>query len=344
MTPDEGAGAGSARALASPVHVCVCPDTLKNVLSAREAARWLAVGLRMFGVNAVELPCADGGEGTLEAIAVASGGKWHLADTVDAFGRPRVARWLELSDNTAVVEAAEAIRLDPRRLDPFVASSRGLGKVVNSVGRPKRLIVALGGTANVDGGAGLLEEVEALPAPTVVAYDVAVPLVDAARVFAAQKGANEDQVPELERRLGAIDRLAPYAHLPGAGAAGGLGAALAALGAELRPGADVVLDLIGFDPTGFDLVISGEGTVDGTTGLGKAPGKIVARCSAVGVPCLVFGGRVLEPLPGAITVALSGDPGRARADLLALGERIGRRLVALGGLRFDSGGAPTVVW
>jgi glycerate kinase len=249
----------------------------------------------------------------------AIGGEWREAEVSDAFGRPRVARWLVTSDGTALLEAAQAIPLDPERLDPFAASSRGLGELIRAVGQPRQLYIGLGGTANVDGGAGLREVLDELPAPTRVAYDVYVPLVDAARVFAAQKGASPDDVRELEMRLLAMEELVPYADLPGAGAAGGLGAALASLGAELLPGAPLVLDLIGFDPTGYDFVVTGEGTVDRTTVRGKAPGEVVRRCIAAGTRCVVFGGRVVEALPGVETVALSGDPERAREDLLRLG-------------------------
>lgn len=307
--------------------ICACPDTLKGVLPATEAAGALARGVRSAGLEAAELAVADGGEGTLDAIAAVRGGAWREAETIDAFGAPRTARWLELDDGTAIVEAAEAIPLDPRRLEPLEASSRGLGLVLAAVGHPARLVLGLGGTANVDGGSGLLEVVRRLPAPTVAACDVTAPLVDAARVFAPQKGAGPDDVRELERRLHAAARLAPWADVPGAGAAGGLGAALASLGAELRPGAEVVLDLIGFDPRAYELVVTGEGTVDATTALGKAPAAIARRCAAAGVPCVVFGGRVVEPVAGARTIALSGDPARAAADLAGLGERLARELV-----------------
>src|SRR5205814_8205696 len=141
-------------------------------------------GRRVPGVEVVELPVADGGEGTLEVLALARGGVWREVDVHDAFGRPRRARWLELEGGRAVVEAAEAIPLDPRRLDPFAASSRGLGEVVAAVGgcAPRKLVVCLGGTANVDGGLGFREVVRELPAPTRVACDVRSPLMDAARV------------------------------------------------------------------------------------------------------------------------------------------------------------------
>jgi glycerate kinase len=300
-----------------------CPASLKGVLSAREAAAALAEGLRTW-TEVDELPLADGGEGSLEALHAAIGGAWQEADVHDAFGRPRQARWLTLPDGVAAVEAAEAIPLDPGRLDPFAATSRGLGELIRAVGRPAGLLVCLGGTANVDGGAGLLEVLEELPAPTRVACDVDVPLVDAARLFSGQKGATTEDIPTLEERLASLPELRAYAELPGAGAAGGLGAALAALGAELLPGAALILDLVGFDPAGYDLVVTGEGTVDGTTARGKAPAEVALRCDAAGVRCVVFGGRVVQPLPSAETLALSGDPGRARADLVALGLRLGR--------------------
>src|SRR5439155_18769572 len=123
-------------------------------------------------------------------------------------------------------------------------SSRGLGELIRAAGRPAGLIVGLGGTANVDGGAGLLDVLDALPAPTRVACDALVPLADAARLFAPQKGATPEQVRELEEHLAQVKRLAPYAELPGAGAAGGLGAALASVGAILEPGAGLVLDMV----------------------------------------------------------------------------------------------------
>ena len=141
-------------------------------------------------------------------------------------------------------------------------------------------------------------------------------LLDAARVFAPQKGATPEMVEELERRLAADDALAPYRDLPGAGAGGGLGAALASLGGELVEGAELVLDAIGFDERArsADLVVTGEGTVDETTFTGKAPGAVVRRCERLGVRCVLFGGRVLA----GDARALSGDPARAREDLEAL--------------------------
>ena len=111
-----------------------------------------------------------------------------------------------------------------------------------------------------------------------------------------------------------MDELQPYAALPGSGAAGGLGAALAALGAELVAGAATVLDLVGFDArlAGCDLVVTGEGAVDATTLEGKAPGEVAARARAAGVRCVVFGGRVSVDVDGRGDGRAVGRPARVR--------------------------------
>jgi glycerate kinase len=302
------------------VRALTSPASLKGVLSAREAAAALAEGLRRGGAEANELPIADGGEGTGEVLGA------RVRETVavhDAFGRPRQAPIRELAGGTAVVEAADAIPLDPMRLEPLEASSRGFGELL-AAARAPRLLVCLGGTATVDGGSGMLEMVNALPAPTTVLCDALVPLRDAARRFGPQKGATAEQVELLERRLRSMPGLEPYADLPGAGAAGGLGAALASLGAELMPGAEEVLRRLGFRERaeGMDLVITGEGAVDATTTTGKAPGEALRISRELGVRCVVFGGRVEAKLEGADMVELSGDPTRAAVDLVALGERL----------------------
>jgi glycerate kinase len=292
------------------------------VLSASAAADALREGFGLGGARCDTLPLADGGEGTLDALHAVCGGTWREARVEDAFGRPRAARWLLLENGTAVVEAAEAIPLDPGRLDVRRASSRGLGLLLREVGAPRRLVVGLGGTANMDAGAGLLDVLAALPAATVVACDVDATLVEAPRLFGPQKGASPEDVAALEQRFVATG----LPDVPGGGAAGGLGAALASLGAELRPGAPLVLDELGFDPRPYDLVVTGEGTVDGTTARGKAPWEVARRCAEAGVRCVVFGGRVVEPLPDVETVALSGDPARAADDLVELGRRLGSGL------------------
>jgi glycerate 2-kinase len=312
------------------------PNALKGVLSARAAGEALASGFERAGVRCERVPVADGGDGTAEALAATLGGEWHQARVSDPLLRPVDAQFLTIPDGRAVVEAAEAIglwRLEPKERDPLRASSRGFGELLLAAleAGATGLLVGVGGVATVDGGAGMREVVAELPVPTTVACDVSNPLLGergAARVFGPQKGASPEDVEELERRLAAMEELAPYAGLPGAGAAGGLGAALAALGARLVPGGELVLETIAFRKRirGATLVVTGEGEVDRTTAEGKAPGAVARACAKEGVRCVVFGGRVVEPLVGVETRPLSGDPTRAEDDLVALGEELGRSL------------------
>ena len=320
-----------------------CPDSLKGSLSAREAAAALAAGLARAEVEAEEVPLGDGGEGTAEALHAALGGEWRSAPVSDPLGRRVDARFLLLGDGRAVVESAEAIglwRLEASELDPIRASSRGLGELIAAAADAgaTAVIVAVGGVATVDGGAGLREVLDRLPVPVTVACDVRNPLLGprgAARVFGPQEGASPEQVEELERRLAAMPELAPVADLPGAGAAGGLGAALAALGAELAPGIDLVLEAVRFGGRlrGTALAVTGEGTVDRSSKEGKVPAGVSAACGRAGVPCAVFGGRVEEGAAGELydlgataVFRLSGRPQRAREDLSELGEALGRLL------------------
>jgi glycerate kinase len=277
-------------------------------LSAAAAADALAEGLNAGGAEAVAFPVADGGEGTLDLL----GGSPRYAEvSAPLAGRVR-ARWSLREDGTALVESAQALGFETvSRLDPLRASSRGLGELILEAAREAdALLVFLGGTVTVDGGAGMREVLDELPLPAQAACDVSSPLLDAAYVFARQKGATAEQLDELAERLQGLP------DVPGSGAAGGLGGAFAALGAALVPGAPLVLDELGFDPRGFDLVVTGEGVVDETTWAGKAPGEVVRRCREAGVRYELFSARD----------DLSGDPARVREDLVALGERFAREL------------------
>lgn len=317
------------------MRLLASPASLKGVLSAVEAASALAVGMRSGGAQAVELPVADGGEGTAEVLERVLGGERHSAVVNDPLGRRVTARYLVLADGATVVECAEAVGLGllaPEELDPLRASSAGLGALLAEVlaRGPSSVVVCLGGSATVDGGAGLLSSLPAWPGavPLQVACDVLSPLLGergAARAFGPQKGASPEAVEELERRLAGMEALEPYRDLPGAGAAGGLGAALASLGGELVAGAELVLDLIGFDAQarGAALVVTGEGTVDESTFEGKAPGTVLAHCERLSTPCVLFGGQVTSRYLQAVDVrALSGRPESAREDLVGLGKEL----------------------
>lgn len=318
------------------MKLLAAPASLKGVLSPLEAAALLATGMRRVeGADVLEAPVADGGEGTAAVVHAALGGEWRTAVVSGPLGGTVAARWLLLEDGTAVVDAAAAVGLPLLRAserDPLRATTRGLGELLLATlaSRPTSMLVGVGGTATVDGGVGMRGIVGSWlrEMPIRVACDVRNPLLGergAARVFGPQKGADADDVEELELRLAALEELAPYRDAPGAGAGGGLGAAFAAMGAELVDGAELVLDLTRFDERaeGAALVVTGEGTVDATTFEGKAPGAVLRRCEALGVPCELFGGIVRD---GFDAHALSGRRALAGEDLVQLGEELALRL------------------
>lgn len=332
------------------VRILLAPASLKGVLDATSAAELLAEGVRgVAGARPALMPVADGGEGTAEVIARARGGTWHEATVRDALGRPVPARFALLPDGTGVVDCAEAIGLPgilPAERDPLRATSAGLGDLLLAAldAGARTLLVGLGGSATVDGGVGMRDVVgdRLATVPLTAACDVASPLLGprgAARAFGPQKGADPDAVEELERRLAGLPELRPFADLPGAGAAGGLGAAFASLGARLVPGAGLVLETIGAHAAvaAADLVITGEGRVDRTTGEGKAPGAVARLAGALGVRCVVFGGTVADGPDDLETVALSGDPERVADDLRALGAMLADQALAAAGRENDAG-------
>jgi glycerate kinase len=277
--------------------VLVAPDKFKGTYSAAEVAAAIAEGLRDGGRNAEELPVADGGEGTADALVRALGGDWIEADATDALGRPIRARFALLKDRRAVVEAAEAsglARIAAEERDAFAASTRGTGELIAAAcdAGASHVLVAVGGTATTDGGAGALEaldEARVDPELTVIC-DVRTPFELAARVFAPQKGADPDTVKRLKRRLDAFAKKATRdpRGLPMTGAGGGLSGGLyAQRGAKLVPGAPFVLDALGFDARmrAASFVVTGEGRIDEQTLEGKAAGEVAVRCRQAGVAC-----------------------------------------------------------
>ena len=281
----------------------VAPDDFKGTFTAPQVASAIAVGLSGAGVEADELPIADGGDGTMNALLVSLGGELRTARVSDPLGRPTAARWAMLSDgDTAVIEMAQASglgRVAPQDRDAWAASTRGTGELIVLAAREgaRKVLVAVGGSATTDGGAGAraaLREAD-VNVPITVLCDVRVPFEDAARVFGPQKGADPEMVVRLTERLESLARAAPRdpRGLEMTGAAGGLSGGLwAYCGAELVDGARFVLDAVRFDQRlqAADFAISGEGRLDQQTLTGKAVAEVARRCRAAERPLHVVAG------------------------------------------------------
>jgi glycerate kinase len=274
--------------------VVVAPDKFAGTLTAGQAANAMRSGWSSVRPNddLVTVPMADGGEGTLAVVQAALPGSERVAvEVADARGRAVAAAWLRLPDGRGLVEAAQACglsRLAADECDPLTATSYGVGQLLAAArdAGMRSILVGLGGSATVDGGAGMatalghrlrrsdgngvkvgarflreLDRIRPGPpfgVPVAVAVDVSSPLLGQAgsvAVFAPRKGASPDDLPLLEEALLTLADVAerdlpggPWRDLPGAGAAGGLGFGLAAFtGANLLPGAALVADLVGLD-------------------------------------------------------------------------------------------------
>jgi len=272
-----------------------CPDKFRGSLTAAEAAAEMAAGLRASGIAATELPLADGGEGTLDVLL--ANGRRFTTRVTGPLGDPVDADWGLLDDGTAVIEMARASGLAlVERNDPLRADTRGVGELLLAAVAEgaTRAIVTLGGSASTDGGLGAAEALGwSLPLEVVCACDVDTRFVDAARVFGPQKGATPEQVALLTTRLQALQ----VPDVPGAGAAGGLAGGLAALGATLRSGFDVVAEAVGLAEKleAADLVVTGEGKLDASSLNGKVVGGVLRMTTK---PMAVIAGYVdveLEP-------------------------------------------------
>lgn len=288
-----------------PTEVLVAPDSFKGTLTGGEVAASLARGVRAAGRDTRVMPVADGGEGTLAALAPALALERRTATVTDPLGREIEAEFA-IGAGTAVVETAAASGLglvSPQERDAMAASTRGTGQLIAAAARAgaNRILVAVGGSATTDGGRGAVEAIRRAgglgAAKLVVLCDVRTPFEEAARVFGPQKGASPDEVVRLTRRL---HRLASsYGRdprgVPFTGAAGGLSGGLwAEFGAQLVPGAAFVLDEIGFDARMREAraVITGEGCLDFQSLAGKAVAEVATRCRQAGVPCHAVVGRL----------------------------------------------------
>jgi glycerate kinase len=297
------------------MRLFAAPDKFRGTLSAREAAAAIAAGGARAGWTVDELPLADGGEGTL---AVLGGGNRRTVVT-GPLGEPVDAAWRLEDDGTALIEAAQACGLTlaggRERNAPLRATSRGVGELVAAAIAEGacRIAVCVGGVASTDGGAGAVEALPPHLPPIDVACDVEARFLDAADVFASQKGATPEQVRILRDRLAKLD----VPDLPGSGAAGGLAGGLAAIGGRLLPGFDLVADRLGLDErlAKADLVVTGEGLLDATSFTGKVVGRMLERARAAGIEALVVAGDVAPGSPiDAISLVASYGPEKALAE------------------------------
>ena len=284
----------------------MAPDKFRGSLSAAAAAEAMAAGVEAAGFDARRMPLADGGEGTLDALLAARGGSTRTATVTGPLGEPVAAQWGLLPDGSGVVEMARASGLElvtgrsPSRApgmrnDPLRASTRGTGELIAAAlrGGARRVIVGVGGSATTDGGLGAVDALgwSLVGQDVTVACDVATPFLDAATVYAPQKGATSAQVSLLTGRLARLaevyeDRTGvDVTELEGGGAAGGLAGGLAAIGAQLEPGFDVVARAAGFDDAlaGAELVVTGEGKLDPTSFEGKVVGGVLEWAADEGV-------------------------------------------------------------
>jgi glycerate 2-kinase len=289
--------------------VLVAPDSFKGSFSAREVAAAIARGLRDAGREAEELPVADGGEGTMDALVRTLGGEVRTVGASDPLARPVQAAFALLPDGkTAIVEAAQASglgRVGEDERDAWAASTRGTGELIAAAAEAgaETVIVTVGGSATTDGGTGAIEALdEAGVRPRLeVLCDVRTPFEDAARVFGPQKGADPETVERLTRRLEELAEAAPRdpRGVPMSGAAGGLSGGLwAHRDARLVAGAGYVLDALGFESRLREVafVVTGEGRLDEQTLAGKICGEVASRCRQGGVAChAVVGQNALEP-------------------------------------------------
>ena len=279
------------------MRVLAAVDKFKGTATAAQVAAAIGHACWELGHDCVELPVADGGEGTLEAL----GGPNRVSTVTGPLGDLVSAEW-RFQRGTAVIEMARASGLSlvggAAGNDAMAASTTGTGELIDQaldLGA-KKIVVCLGGSATTDGGLGC---VRAITTPhrlrgvrLLVACDVQTLFADAAPVFGPQKGATPAQVDMLRGRLERLAQMYQEQYgvdvrgIPGTGAAGGLAGGLVALGGVLVPGFDLVADELDLhDRVGeAELVITGEGYLDEQSFEGKVIGGVQAMCRAAGTP------------------------------------------------------------
>lgn len=309
------------------MRLLVCPDKFRGTLSAADAAAAMAAGAEAAGHSAVAQPLADGGEGTLEAF----GGPNRRTTVTGPLGEPVEAEWQMVGDR-AVIEMARASGLalagGPEGNDPIGATTAGTGELLSAAvaSGARRIVVGLGGSATIDGGLGALQAMAPLARLAGVeieaACDVTTRFVDAAAVFGPQKGASPKQVVLLSRRLRRLADVYEHEHgvavhgLDRSGAAGGLAGALAAIGARLEAGFELIAEHVELYDLieQADLVITGEGALDESSFAGKVVGGVAGLAAEAGVDVVAVVGSVAEGFEAPVeTVDLSARWGAERA-------------------------------
>ncbi|MFK7919816.1 MAG: glycerate kinase [Ilumatobacter sp.] len=295
------------------MRVLAAPDKFKGTASAHEVASAIGHACWELGIDCVESPMSDGGDGLLDVL----GGANRSSVVTGPLGDPITAGW-RFAGDTAVIEMARASGLvaagGRSRNEPLDATTTGTGELIDhalDLGA-RRIIVGLGGSATTDGGFGAIRAINAIArlkrVELLVACDVDTPFADAARVFGPQKGASGSQIKMLERRLDRLvqmfseDFAFDVADVPGGGAAGGLGGALAALGGRLIPGVELVADEVDLfdhlegtdDHERVDLVITGEGGLDSTSFDGKVVGGVASFAADAGIDTVAVVGSADE--------------------------------------------------
>lgn len=309
----------------------IAPDKFKGSASAHEIAAAIARGVHTVCGDAelVILPMADGGDGTVE-LFIESGARACTASVHDPLGRAIEARFA-LDGSRAIIELASAsglVLLRPEERDPWRADTRGTGELLRAAldAGAREIVIGIGGSATNDAGIGMLRALGARTEPAdalhcirridlstldprladvklLVASDVDNPLCGphgASAIFGPQKGAKPQDVPKLDAALtqtaDAVERALgrDLRDTPGAGAAGGAGFGLLVLGAELRPGVEIVAELSGLPRAlvGASLCITGEGAIDAQTLHGKTVFGVARYAARANVPVLAFGGSV----------------------------------------------------
>lgn len=323
------------------VHVVAAPDKFKGTASASDVVAAISRAARGAGATCDGAPMSDGGEGFVDAL----GGANRTTIVSGPLGDPVAAPW-RFTHELAVVEMATAAGLTlaggSDRNDPMAASTHGVGELIAMAveSGARRVLVGVGGSATTDGGLGALRALfptaRYRAVDLVVATDVRTRFVDAAELFAPQKGATPAQVQLLRRRLEQLagaylsDYGVDVRELEGSGAAGGLAGGLAAIGAELQSGFDVVADEVNLYERidAADLVITGEGFLDTESFDGKVVGGVSELAEEAGVPVLAVVGQTFDDVDRRIeAVSLVEQCGRQRAmsDTTACIEEVVKR-------------------